>query len=434
EITLDPFLNPISTSIPYIFLTNNTYEYYLGSLDYNECVHFTITFEVDCSSALGQTHCTTAQVIPNNPCHQGAPFWDESSIAVDGVCDADSVRFDLSNQGLGDMSEQLYYFIRRDADLFESGSFLLDSEEQMAFSFPADGSTWRIEAHQANGHPGNSNPSLSIEGCVDGGGPFTTGYVTQFAPDDEDNVIDIHCAPNIGSYDPNDKQAEPIGYGPEHYIEKNTELEYWIRFQNTGTDTAFNIEIRDTLPDALAPWTLRMLQSSHEYRHNVLEGNILVVRYDNIMLPDSNVNLVGSNGFFKFKIRQRPNQPIGTLIENSAAIYFDFNEPIITNTVFHEIGEDFLVTSIEGPSTQSERPRVKVIPNPWHGETQFEIQGSATAAYELNIYDPLGRRVDQVRFSGTLLNYQQAHLVRGIYFFEVRTAGKRIDTGRMIIQ
>ena len=56
------------------------------------------------------------------------------------------------------------------------------------------------------------------------------------------------------------------------------------------------------------------------------------------MLPDSNINEVASNGFFKYTVRQLPDLPIGTTFENSASIYFDFNDPVKTNTTFHSIG------------------------------------------------------------------------------------------------
>ena len=43
------------------------------------------------------------------------------------------------------------------------------------------------------------------------------------------------------AYDPNDKLVEPLGILDEHYTLMNQELDYTIRFQNTGNDTAFNV-------------------------------------------------------------------------------------------------------------------------------------------------------------------------------------------------
>lgn len=49
------------------------------------------------------------------------------------------------------------------------------------------------------------------------------------------------------SYDPNVKQAIPIGYRDEHFILAGDEIEYTIQFQNTGNDFAHDITIVDSL-------------------------------------------------------------------------------------------------------------------------------------------------------------------------------------------
>ena len=42
--------------------------------------------------------------------------------------------------------------------------------------------------------------------------------------------------------------AIPTGVGPEHLLAANRPIEYTIRFQNTGTDTAFRVLLTDILP------------------------------------------------------------------------------------------------------------------------------------------------------------------------------------------
>jgi hypothetical protein len=56
--------------------------------------------------------------------------------------------------------------------------------------------------------------------------------------------------------------------------------------------------------------------------------------FDNILLPDSNVNEPESHGYVKFTIELKDSIPQDTKIENFAGIYFDFNDPVITNTTF----------------------------------------------------------------------------------------------------
>ena len=55
------------------------------------------------------------------------------------------------------------------------------------------------------------------------------------------------CQPNIGSYDPNDKAIFTNGVRNASYVELDDKMEYMIRFQNTGTDTAFTVRIEDPI-------------------------------------------------------------------------------------------------------------------------------------------------------------------------------------------
>ncbi|MEO1261672.1 MAG: T9SS type A sorting domain-containing protein [Bacteroidota bacterium] len=148
---------------------------------------------------------------------------------------------------------------------------------------------------------------------------------------------DFDCQVAIGPYDPNDKSAVPVGAGPDHEIPNDTTITYLIRFQNTGTDTAFQVVLRDTLSANLEIGSLRPGASSHAYDWELSGNGELKFTFDNIMLPDSNINEAASHGFVSFKIKPKTPLVPGTVIENKAAIYFDFNEPIITNTVFHTI-------------------------------------------------------------------------------------------------
>jgi hypothetical protein len=143
--------------------------------------------------------------------------------------------------------------------------------------------------------------------------------------------ISSECQNNIGSYDPNNKIGYPIGEGPENLIEKETEIKYQIRFQNTGTDTAFNIVILDTLNNNLNINSFRMGATSHPFEFELLNSRVCKWTFPNILLVDSLTNENDSKGFINYYITPKEDIFLGTLIHNRAAIYFDFNEPIITN-------------------------------------------------------------------------------------------------------
>ncbi|MEP7197987.1 MAG: T9SS type A sorting domain-containing protein [Saprospiraceae bacterium] len=139
------------------------------------------------------------------------------------------------------------------------------------------------------------------------------------------------CEKNIGSFDPNDKTALVNGKPVEAINTSDTILEYLIRFQNTGTDTAFNVRLTDKLDINLDWKSLKALAASHDYTYSISEQGLLEVLFKDIMLADSNLSEVNSHGYFKFSIKPKSNLKIGTLVQNTADIYFDFNEAVKTN-------------------------------------------------------------------------------------------------------
>ena len=138
-----------------------------------------------------------------------------------------------------------------------------------------------------------------------------------------------------GSYDPNDKQVwNESSVNADGFIEpEDSVLQYLIRCQNTGTDTAFNIYIRDTLDVNLDPATLEIIDASHNYQISVDGPGYVEFSFPNILLVDSATNEPGSNAHIEYTIKRRPGLPLGTQLDNTAHIYFDFNDPIVTNTV-----------------------------------------------------------------------------------------------------
>ncbi len=131
-----------------------------------------------------------------------------------------------------------------------------------------------------------------------------------------------------GSFDPNDKNALPIIPQPPGQPRL---LDYLIRFQNTGTDTAFTVVVTDTLEAGLNLLTLRTLEASHDFEYTMLPGRIVKWRFRNILLPDSNTNELASHGYLRFQIETNAGLIPGTPIRNDADIFFDFNSPVRTN-------------------------------------------------------------------------------------------------------
>jgi hypothetical protein len=135
----------------------------------------------------------------------------------------------------------------------------------------------------------------------------------------------------FGAYDPNDKWVDKEEITPQ-FITDDKKLEYRIRFQNTGNFFAERVVITDEIDENLDLSTLEILSYSHDMELSV-EGRTAFFTFDEIFLPDSSSNEAESHGFVRFRIAPNDDLSLGDFIDNTAAIYFDFNEPIITNTV-----------------------------------------------------------------------------------------------------
>ncbi len=135
--------------------------------------------------------------------------------------------------------------------------------------------------------------------------------------------------------DPNDKQVLPRRADPggNNYTLPDEELTYTIRFQNTGNDTAFTVRLEDQLSADLDVATFKPLAASHPFTASVTDDGLVTFLFEDILLPDSTTNQIGSNGFATFTIRPLPGLTDFSSVDNTAGIFFDFNAPVITNTV-----------------------------------------------------------------------------------------------------
>ena len=235
----------------------------------------------------------TAQVFPDSVCEPPTSLWKGATVRLGAACDPDSVRFTLKNMGNTATSGSLPFRLIRNFQLEQTGGFTLAAGQSTTITAPRGPETWRLTTGQEPNHPfAPKLPSLAVEGCTVGGGMFDKGFVTAFENSDGSDFSFRFCEEIIGSFDPNDKSAAPAGAGEAaHLIAPATELDYRIRFQNTGTDTAFTVVVRDTIEAGLDLATLQIGVSSHPMQVE-LRDRALAFVFENILLPDSNVNEV----------------------------------------------------------------------------------------------------------------------------------------------
>jgi uncharacterized repeat protein (TIGR01451 family) len=223
--------------------------------------------------------------------------------------------------------------------------------------------------------------------------------------DTTNNVYDF-CYQVVNSYDPNMKEVYPVNVLPGY----DDWFTYTIHFQNTGNAPAFNIRLRDTLDTQLDVNTFEMLGYSHPAVVS-LNGNILTVRFNNIMLPDSTTDYDGSMGYFQYRIKPLPNLPNGSQIENTAYIYFDYNAPIITNTTQN----NFDITVGQFTLSGNENPIV-LFPNPSAGIFYFKDSHNIHA---VEVYNLLG---EKVFVQGAVNQINLQNQPKGIYLVRVNSS------------
>lgn len=188
----------------------------------------------------------------------------------------------------------------------------------------------------------------------------TLNLIAAASDDNLENNAISNASIIIGSYDPNDKACSRAESLTPTQLSNNGEFEYLIRFQNTGTYYAENVVIRDTISSYFDMTSLKIIGSSDTMSVTFGENNLVNFNFPNIFLPDSTTNEPGSHGFVKYSIRTNPNIQIGSVLRNTAYIYFDFNAPIVTNTTE-------TVIDIPLDFTHNTEQNVVVYPNPTNG-------------------------------------------------------------------
>ncbi|MCG3165447.1 MAG: hypothetical protein POELPBGB_01210 [Bacteroidia bacterium] len=231
-----------------------------------------------------------------------------------------------------------------------------------------------------------------------------------------------------GSYDPNDKWVSHDTLSPTQVTQAEY-LNYRIRFQNTGTDTAFTVAVRDTLDQNLDWSSLQMINASHNYNLSIRGGNTLEWRFENILLPDSNTNEPQSHGYIFYRIKPKTNLALNDSIANTAAIYFDFNPPVITNTVYTEVA---LPVSI---SENTFDAALDIFPNPTNGEFTVQFVSTRSGSYNFELTDISGRVIYSQLFNHNTTTHLRPSLklASGIYLLTIAD-GQSKTTRKLVIR
>ncbi len=225
-----------------------------------------------------------------------------------------------------------------------------------------------------------------------------------------------------GSYDPNAKYVNPLGESKQGLIElSDSLLNYTIQFQNVGTDTAFTVVITDTIISTLDIRSFRMGASSHPYKVEIRNGNVIRWTFNDIKLPDSTTNAIASQGYVKFYMRQSSSNQIGDVIKNTADIFFDYNSPVRTNTTLNTIGH--IITNI---NSSTENHLFTAYPNPFTGNLTIDFDNFNEKG-SVEILDLSGKVLYAGMFRSGRFEADLSKLNAGMYFVKVKGSSNSYD-------
>lgn len=240
-----------------------------------------------------------------------------------------------------------------------------------------------------------------------------TIYITPTTPDNNAQNDTLYmCYPVRNSYDPNMKEVRVPGMLANGDVLNNRTHDYTVFFQNTGNDVAYNIFILDTLDSDLNPATLQILGSSHPMQIDYLNGDVLKFNFDNINLPDSNSNEPLSHGWVRYTIAQDLNLAPGTVIANTAHIYFDINPAIITNTT---------INTIINPTGIAAQPTINANIFPVPANEFIRVRLTEPALGVITLYNMLGQTITCLPLNGTQATIDVRALPPGVYQLQLNT-------------
>jgi Leucine-rich repeat (LRR) protein len=253
----------------------------------------------------------------------------------------------------------------------------------------------------------NLNSPTEIPAVIDG--DFLSYTATIAGLTDETPIDNSSSVVQIvrNSFDPNDKTClEGTTVSPD-MIGKY--VHYIIRFENTGSANAENIVVKDMIDTTKFDITSLMpVKGSHPFLTRITATNKVEFIFENIDLPFDDAS---NDGYVAFKIKTKPTLVTGNTFSNSAAIYFDYNFPIITNnytTTIQTLGNfDLEFNNVFSLSPVPTKDTLTIT-----AKQTVEISS-------VNIYNSLGQLVQVYTNPGETIDV--AELKTGSYFIKILT-------------
>lgn len=221
----------------------------------------------------------------------------------------------------------------------------------------------------------------------------------------------------VGPFDPNDKTCLEGETVSTSQIGKY--LHYTINFENLGTAEAVNVVIKDEIDtNTFDINTLQVMYASHEMQASI-RGNKVEFIFKNINLaPAAGDPPVGGHGTILFKIKTLPTLENGSIAENTANIYFDYNAPIETNTARTTF------STLSTPEFAVD-DSIALYPNP---ATDFISIKCDSSIKSVELFDIQGRILETKLEHKKETKLDVSKHSNGVYFVRISTEkGKRVE-------
>ncbi len=246
--------------------------------------------------------------------------------------------------------------------------------------------------------------------------------------DTTDNKDSLKCK-IVNSFDPNDKQNSPA-----YEITKvTTSLNYTVNFQNTGTAEAINVVVVDTVDTDLPIDKIVITGWSTPVRPwiEVKDNRILVFTFSNIMLPDSHSNEPKSHGHISYRFALTMPMLVGTIIKNRADIYFDYNEPVLTNVTENICVEKLGIKT----SNNNNNLPMEIYPNPAKDKLIITLDNKEITAGTIRMFDLNGRLVltSEMKNVKDEISLNIAGLENGIYILSIYDENELLTTRKIAV-
>jgi len=423
RITLPKLVKIESASRAFSIQTDSSYVFDLGNLAPGQGGTIAVSDTIGCVSTPDSSAraCFSVRMEPLSICAEVNPAvinwsgaWLDAKAQYQPV--TDKVRYVIYNRG-ANMTDSTYLNLFP-VDLSVPKKLKLQAGDSLVFLLPVlDMRGQRLLLQQPANCPIGSFGNLAHVGRN------TAVFYLSFADGWFSQQTATACPEFRYSYDPNEKLVEPVDP-----VEPGTELNYTIHFENYGNDTAYAVIIADTLPTGLDITTFRMTGSSHDCEPRLagtVDNPVVFFNFLPIRLPGKKQDSVLSKGQVDFKIRLKPTVALGSIHQNKAHIYFDRNEPIITNTTITKVRNPDEPTEVSGRLLTENR--MVLFPNPSRNAVSIGLP-TGFEKTELRITDIQGKVCLRKRISRTS-SVDVSGLQSGVYLILV----DGLKTERLIV-